>query len=298
MGAVVFCALMIVVGLTGTATAAIPTPPFTECPALGFDTSCEVLIDVHPGGALQSFTDPSQGPFDGVEDTLIGVLNESKKTVTSIPLKGADIFGFDGDGLCSGVNSSGGSGFLPPPAGCPFGPTGYEGPNTSFSVTNENEGTVNFPNGVAPGGSAYFSLEGSVEFVCELTECKKIEVEECTLAKGVGHLGTPGPEGLNEDNDLSTTGHPHELEVGLEGHAGHIHLSGLTSATCFKKGGEAEFSGTGPARFSGVSGYTLSFKFKLSGGRIFLTLLLEKEGSVVFSLTEAELKKNSVEIIS
>jgi RHS repeat-associated protein len=62
-----------------------------------------------------------------------------------------DLFGFDGDGLCNyGVS------------GCPFGPTGYEGPNTSFSDVSADQtgGVVNFPFGLAPGGgSTYFSLE-------------------------------------------------------------------------------------------------------------------------------------------
>jgi len=69
--------------------------------------------------------DPSQGPFDGADDTLIGVLNSSSDTITSIQLSSdTDLFGFDGDGLCTAS---------PQPAGCPFGPTGYEGPDTSFA---------------------------------------------------------------------------------------------------------------------------------------------------------------------
>ena len=86
-----------------------------------------------------------------------------------------DIFGFDGDGLCQ----IGGFGFPhDSPAGCPFGPTGYEGPGTSFSNISPDttSGTVDFNPPIGPSGaacasggsggsgtsSAYFSLEESI----------------------------------------------------------------------------------------------------------------------------------------
>ena len=137
---------------------AAPSPPFTQCPAIGADTSCGVLIVINSNGSATVLNDPSQGPFDGVEDTLIGVQNNFTATITNLPLTGTSsppIFGFEGDGLCAGYPGS--------PAGCPFGSTGYEGPNTSFSniSTDQNSGTVNFTAGIAPGKSAYFSLEGT-----------------------------------------------------------------------------------------------------------------------------------------
>ncbi len=167
--------MILALAFASTASASPPTPPFTQCPALGFDTSCAILIVVEPNGSLVSYSDPSQGPFDGIEDTLIGVQNNSSATVSSIPLQGTTvpgIFEFESDGLCSGSNESGEAGFLPPPAGCPFGPTSYEGPDTSFTIVNGNEGSVDFLNGtVAPGGSAYFSLEGQVSLTCEGSSC-------------------------------------------------------------------------------------------------------------------------------
>lgn len=133
------------------------------------------------------------------------------------------------------------------------------------------------------------------------SEIETVTAPECTMASGEGHLGTPGREGLNEDNNLSTSRHPHELEVALPGipsHEGHIHLSSITSATCIKNASESEFSGTGNARFDGNGGYTLAFAFEVTGGRVYLTLVVEKEGTVVYSLIHAELKKNAVEHIS
>jgi PKD repeat protein len=139
------------------AIAAAPTPPFTQCPAIGLDKSCGLLITINPDGTTSIAGDPTQPPFDGIEDTLVGVVNNSSLTVQIIPISSSStipIFAFDGDGICSGFYNG-------TPAGCPFGPTGYEGPNTSFSISDGNTGTVNFPAGLAPGKSTYFSLEGA-----------------------------------------------------------------------------------------------------------------------------------------
>jgi RHS repeat-associated protein len=140
-------------GLAAQAAAASPTgPPFTECPADGADTSCGVLVVVTDSG-FQVLSDPSQGPLDGADDTLTGVLNSSSNTVSSLALSANTvIFGFDGDGLCTAS---------PRPSGCPFGTTGYEGPGVSFTNINPSAtgGIVRFSGGIPPGGSGYFSLE-------------------------------------------------------------------------------------------------------------------------------------------
>ncbi len=59
-----------------------PSPPFTECPAVGYDTSCETLIDI-TGSGVTVLNDPTQGPFEGSDDTLVGVLNESSAEITA-----------------------------------------------------------------------------------------------------------------------------------------------------------------------------------------------------------------------
>jgi RHS repeat-associated protein len=139
-----------------SAVAAPPTAPYTECPAIGGDASCGILVNVTDGGS-QVLADGSQGPFDGSDDTLIGLLNSSSQSVGSLTLSsGTDIFGFDGDGICSGdYDPWNGS------AACPYGPTGYEGPGTSFTdiTPSQTGGVVVFSPAIPPGGSAYFSLE-------------------------------------------------------------------------------------------------------------------------------------------
>src|SRR6267378_6957726 len=67
-----------------------PTPPFTQCPPVGYDTGCAVLIILGPGGSKTTLVDPVQGPYDGVEDTLIGVQNNSGGPVSSLTLTGTD----------------------------------------------------------------------------------------------------------------------------------------------------------------------------------------------------------------
>ena len=79
----------------------------------------------------------------------MGFLNNSKDlAVSNISLTGPGIFGFDGDGLSSYT-------------GVTYAPDGYAGPNTSFTITNANNGFVNFTNPIQPGQGAYFSLENA-----------------------------------------------------------------------------------------------------------------------------------------
>jgi uncharacterized repeat protein (TIGR01451 family) len=150
----------------GVASAAPIAPPFGQCPAIGLDTSCALLIDA-TGGGTSVLQDSTQGPYDGVEDTLLGVINQTTAPITSLALSSTTepLFGFDGDGICtftfasapatSTVSNDKGS------ASCPYGAQGYEGPDTSFSGISADlmSGTLNFSPALAPGKSTYFSLE-------------------------------------------------------------------------------------------------------------------------------------------
>lgn len=136
------------------------TPPFHQAPPVGADTSAGFLFVIEANGSLRVKSDPTQGPYDNIEDTLCAVQNNSTKSIKSLPLAGIqDIFGFDGDGIDS---------VTPHPAGAPFGPTGYEGPGTSFSniSADRRSGRVNFNPPIPPGGSRYFALEEAVVTVC------------------------------------------------------------------------------------------------------------------------------------
>jgi hypothetical protein len=49
--------------------------------------------------------DPTLGPYDGLDETLIGVLNQSPAVVPSLALSGSGIVSFDGDGLYQELNA-------------------------------------------------------------------------------------------------------------------------------------------------------------------------------------------------
>lgn len=287
---------LVAVGVAGVASfalassAAAASPPFNECPAVGEDSSCAVLLVISPEGKLEAFTDGSQKPFDGIEDTLVGVINESRNPVSRIKLTGTDIFLFDGDGICLP--------YTPGPEGCPFGveetdpETGagtggiYQGPDNTFDIFNLNEGEVVFTTPLQPGGgSTYFSLEEAIEgFSCNETECHAKEPphpEPCERVVGWGHSGPVGPTGFNEDDELNTTGLGKEqFEYKHPGF--HMHLSHLVEPRCETFEGNSTFSGSGPARVSGVKGYYVYFYIEKYEGVIYVfAYVVNKEGEVV-----------------
>jgi hypothetical protein len=123
----------------------------TNGPALIITLNANNTATIAAGG--------STGPYDGVEDTYIGVVNNSGHTVNSINISSnQDIFGFDGDGID-------GSNYLniSPNAN---DSTGYGGPNgfftnitSTFVPSFSESGTVNWIGGIANGGQDIFSLE-------------------------------------------------------------------------------------------------------------------------------------------
>jgi hypothetical protein len=141
----------------GVSSAAVSTtPPFAQCPAVGASPSCQILVVVNTDRTVTVLGDPSVGPYDGGDDTLVGVLNNSRAPAQAITVNGpgTGLAGLDGDGLCTfGI------------AGCPFGPTGYEGPGTTIKTDPSlpDSAEIDFAGaGLASGQSAYFSLEGAL----------------------------------------------------------------------------------------------------------------------------------------
>jgi hypothetical protein len=144
---------MVSVALPGIADAS-PTAPFNQCPGAGQDTSCGVLITVNSDGSATVSTDPTQPSMNSTDGALVGIVNDSNASISSVGLSGAGIFAFDGEGVCAEINGP----CLNPTE---YGPTGYEGPGTSFTITDSSDGSVNFPGGFYPGKSTYFSLQAS-----------------------------------------------------------------------------------------------------------------------------------------
>jgi hypothetical protein len=153
----------------------------TPFPKIGADSKPGVIITVLPGGKI-SKTLTGQGPYDGIEDTYVGVVNPSNsgvvlKNLTLSGSAGSPIFDLDGDGIQTfGVPSS----YTLPPLAKPYyqgalaqhdfldnhGVTGYEGPGTYFDsidFAGRNSGKLIFDdgngNGLKPGQETFFSLE-------------------------------------------------------------------------------------------------------------------------------------------
>jgi hypothetical protein len=73
---------------------------FEQCPHVDKDTGCQFLITA-TGNGVQVAEDPSQGPYDGEDDTLVGLQNESASSISSMPLSAEEpVFAFDRGGLC------------------------------------------------------------------------------------------------------------------------------------------------------------------------------------------------------
>jgi hypothetical protein len=124
-------------------------------------------------------TIPDSVPYEQSEDVLVGVVNNSASTVTSLNLSGADIFGFDGDGICTFTFV--GSGYCTSAQTNGVDPGDYQGPTSTFTnISNGgNNGTVNLSPGIpANGGTTYFSLEGA---------------PSASLVATVGSTGPTGP---------------------------------------------------------------------------------------------------------
>jgi hypothetical protein len=136
--------------LTGSAGAVTVT-----CPAAGVATGCNLIINITNGGNAV-LLGPSPGTYDGSDDTLIGVQNNSTSTITSLFLSSPQnfaggIMAFDGDGIDTFINVG----------AHPQDNTGYGGPISFYTniAANHLSGTVNFAGGLAPGATTYFSLE-------------------------------------------------------------------------------------------------------------------------------------------
>jgi hypothetical protein len=161
---------------------------FNECPAVGHDTTgCELLITVTGvtsvpgiGQVATAFTvttsSPDLGPFDGSNDTLIGVLNASSSNLFKIfftVAPGTGSFAFDTDGACKAAGSPLVSIYSPGPTAsqCLQGQyqtqDAFDYASTSVTFCSFSLAAacviVGEPSGqLPPGGTSWFSLPGAI----------------------------------------------------------------------------------------------------------------------------------------
>src|SRR2546430_1489341 len=85
----VFSSVLVSTCLGAAASASsVPAPPFTECPAVGASPSCEILLVVNPGKSISVLGDSSVGPYDGGDDTLVGIINNSSASIPAVTVSG------------------------------------------------------------------------------------------------------------------------------------------------------------------------------------------------------------------
>jgi RHS repeat-associated protein len=243
------------------AAAATPTPPFNECPAVGADISCAVLIVVG-SGSIQVLVDSSQRPFDGADDTLVGVLNSSGSTVAHIALSAnAPVFSFDGDGICT----------FPQLSGCPFGPTGYEGPGTVFSGISPGAtgGTVAFANGLSSGTFAYFSLEVAIDATTFVSSGPTVKEQG-------------GPPSRSENPTTPSCGAPVNCATGEFWHQyDDLHVPGRGPSLAFSRTYISATAGAaGRLGFGWTDSYNMSLAIEAGGN---VTVKEENGATVTFA---------------
>jgi hypothetical protein len=140
--------------------------------ANGADT-CGVLITVNSVDGLGNATavtltpKGNGNPYDGTEDTIVGIQNNSSGNLSAITLSAtAPIFGFDQDGPCDPFYNA------HPYSWCTTaGFSGYEGPDNTFTNISADftRGTVKFTSAVGSGGSTWFALEGTPNSLVAVT---------------------------------------------------------------------------------------------------------------------------------
>jgi hypothetical protein len=156
-----FLSKLFLLGAASASISLLSAAQYTQCPSVGSNTGCAVLITINSSGTPTVAVDAAQGPYDGADDTLVGVLNNSSTTIGSLPLSSSttDIFGFEDDGMCSSGYGAAGNCSKGLTQGDPYD---YAGDFVTFTITDTSHGTVNFIGGLAPGASTYFSLEESL----------------------------------------------------------------------------------------------------------------------------------------
>jgi hypothetical protein len=121
--------------LAGALPAGASAALFPQCPPIDMNAGCQFLVTVTDTETIVE-SDPTQGPYEGSDDALIGVVNNSSKPLSSLPFSAEiELFGFEFDGICSVTGS---------PVGC------VETPLNTTGEKNEHAGEA-CTNGASPG---------------------------------------------------------------------------------------------------------------------------------------------------
>src|ERR1700756_1832985 len=150
---------------------------------------CTILITLNADGSITTtFPNPAPSYDNGLDDNMIGVVNNTAKTLTALELTSATvpIFGLEDDGVCDGPPGWTFSALGPNP-NCAIAtdPRRYGPAGINYTIFNANSGIVNFGNGgIAPNSNAFFSLEGG-----QLTKIVVVVVAGLAITKQVSVVG-------------------------------------------------------------------------------------------------------------
>ena len=158
--------LMLAAGVIATAAGVTGAAAW---PSIGADTlgpQYIITIDSSGNASIGAGPGSAQGPYDGIEDVYVGVVNNFSGPVTALTLHGTDTsnggsFAFDGDGI--GAYTGVGTNATDTSSGKYGGPNAYF-TNITCSGGLCNDGVVNFIGGIQ-GNEALdiFSLEGGID---------------------------------------------------------------------------------------------------------------------------------------
>jgi hypothetical protein len=172
-------------GSLGSAFATNVCPDFTPTGPAGADgfaasAGCGQLLTINSDLTV-TFSTTGVGPFDGDEDTLVGIINNSSLTVLSLHLNSGTFvdpagsitrgsFSLEGDGICTKITTAAESVYNNNSCSQDAIDTGtdpddYSGMNVTFSNitgTFMTDADVLFVNGIAAGASTWFSVEGAL----------------------------------------------------------------------------------------------------------------------------------------
>jgi hypothetical protein len=206
-------ALVIAIAPGGANAASSVTPPFTECPAIGDSPSCQILLVANQSQTITVLGDRSVGPYDGTDDTLVGIVNNTNKPISAITVSGtgSDLAGFDGDGICTyaaggiaGGSSAGfkGDGYCDAQQLDGVNPEDYAGPDNTYTLdpNSQDDVEVDFNGkGLSSGDSTYFSLEGALTAAVITARQGKLRTRYVALGDSIpyGH-GIANPYPISE----------------------------------------------------------------------------------------------------
>lgn len=167
--------------LAGFAVATAPAHASAVCPTtttgpLAGTGACNIIVTFNADGSISTAAGTGTN-YDGSDDALIGVVNNSGHSISSFSITGSAAYGgifggMDGDGIDAarfgtGVTNAAAQSLFDNYFNTHGGKASaqqYGGADAYYTnILSATSGTVNFLTAIASGGSDYFSLEAPID---------------------------------------------------------------------------------------------------------------------------------------